>query len=217
MIRVIVADDQELVRSGLRIMLEQQDDIEVCGEAATGSQAVELARTQRPDLALLDIRMPKVDGLEATRRIVRDTPETRVLILTTYDLDEYVAAALRDGACGFLLKDAAPADLIAAVRSAALGDLTLGRGVLRRLVTEFIGRAPAAHHAGVDLLSEREREVLRGLARGLSNAEIAGELVVSPATVKTHVANVLAKLGARDRVQAVIIAYESGFARQSGR
>lgn len=220
MIRVLVADDQELVRSGLRIMLEQQPDIEVCAEAATGSDAAALARTHQPDVVLLDIRMPQLDGLAALRIILHDVAAARAIMLTTYDLDEYVVQALRDGAAGFLLKDAAPAELITAVRAVAAGETALAPPVLTRIVDTYVRTAPAGSDPGIAeggadqriaRLSDREKDVLQGLARGGTNAEIAAELFLSPATVKTHVAAILSKLGLRDRVQAVILAYESGF------
>lgn len=216
MIRVLIADDQALVRGGLRIILERQPDLEVCGEAATGAEAIAVARATRPDLVLMDIQMPELDGLDAMRAIVRSDPGVRILMLTTYDLDEYVVAALRQGASGFVLKDVDPPELIRCVRAVAAGETVLAQPVVRRLVTSFLqtdvvpGRQPPIH-PGIDRLSPRERDVLRELARGGTNAEIAGTLFLSPATVKTHVAGILAKLGLRDRVQAVILAYESGF------
>ena len=216
MIRVVVADDQELIRGGLRVMLEQHADIEVCAEASTGVGAIEESRAHRPDVVLMDVRMPELGGLAAARVILRDLPHTRVLMLTTYDLDEYVAAALRDGASGYLLKDTAPAELLRAVRAAASGETVLAQPILRRVVEEYVERAASTTRptdAGIHRLSGRERDVLRGLARGETNAEIAGTLFLSPATVKTHVASVLGKLGVRDRVQAVILAYETGFVR----
>jgi DNA-binding NarL/FixJ family response regulator len=216
LIRVVVADDQALVRGGFRLMLEQQPDIEVCGEAADGAQAVALVRERRPDVVLMDIRMPGTDGLEATRRILDGgvAATTRVLVLTTFDLDEYVVAALRAGASGYLLKDVDPTDLVSAVRAVAGGDAALAPTVLARLVDEYV-RMPRTETEAPRLstLSAREREVLTMLAEGLTNREIADRIVVSPATVKTHVASVLAKLDLRDRVQAVILAYESGLVR----
>jgi DNA-binding NarL/FixJ family response regulator len=218
MIRVVVADDQALVRGGFRIILEQQPDIEVCAEASTGAEAVQAVREQDPDVVLMDVRMPQLNGLDAARLIVRESPRTRVLMLTTYDLDEYVVAALRDGASGYLLKDVPPAELVRCVRAVTAGETTLAQPVVKRLVDEFLMSAPARDPApSLDRLSGRERAVLAELARGSTNAEIAAILVISPATVKTHVASILAKLGLRDRVQAVILAYESGFvSRPSG-
>jgi DNA-binding NarL/FixJ family response regulator len=215
-IRVVVADDQALVRSGLRLLLESAPDIEVVGEAATGRGAVALAKEQRPDVVLMDIRMPEMDGLEATRAIT-EAPQTagvRVLVLTTFELDEYVYGALRAGASGFLLKDALPDDLLAAVRVVAAGDALLAPRITRKLIAEF-ARRPDPHRASpraLNSLTEREREVLAMLAEGLSNAEIAERLVVSLGTVKTHVSRLLMKLNARDRAQLVVIAYQTGFA-----
>ena len=212
MISVVIADDQDLVRGGLRIMLEQQDDITVCGEAATGAQAITAVREHRPDVVLMDVRMPELDGLDAMRVIIREDASVRVLMLTTYDLDEYVVAALREGASGYLLKDAAPSELIRAVRAVAAGETALAASVVDRIVDSYVRAAPARGiPPALETLSARERDVLQALARGGTNAEIAAELFVSPATVKTHVASILAKLRLRDRVQAVILAYESGF------
>jgi len=215
MIRVAVADDQALVRSGFAVLLRSADGIEVVGEAATGAEAVAVVKLERPDVILMDIRMPEMDGLEATRRIMGDdaTAATRVLILTTFDLDEYVFEALRAGASGFLLKDTLPDDLLAAVRVVADGDALLAPKVTRRLIERFAQQpadAVAVPNPGLDALTEREREVLGSVARGLSNAEIAEELFMSHATAKTHVSRLLTKLGARDRAQLVMIAYESG-------
>ena len=215
MIRVAVADDQALVRSGFSVLLGSSDDIEVVGEAADGVEAIELVRAQRPDVVLMDIRMPEMDGLEATRHITDDPAlaGTRVLILTTFDLDEYVFAALRAGASGFLLKDTMPDDLLAAVRIVHHGDALLAPSVTRRLMDEFVRRpevATAGSSSGLDTLTARESEVLASVARGLSNAEIAETLFMSQATAKTHVSRVLAKLGARDRAQLVVLAYENG-------
>jgi DNA-binding NarL/FixJ family response regulator len=213
-VRVVVADDQLLVRAGFRVLVDSAPDLEVIGEAGDGAQAVELARQQRPDVVLMDIRMPRMDGLEATRRIAADEllDGVRVLVLTTFDLDEYVYQALRAGASGFLLKDTPPADLLAAIRVVAAGDALLAPSVTRRLIQEFARRPePAAvAPAALAALTDREREVLALVARGLSNAEIAGRLFVSAATAKTHVSRVLAKLGARDRAQLVMLAYETG-------
>jgi DNA-binding NarL/FixJ family response regulator len=213
-IKVLVADDQTLVRAGFRVLVESAPDLEVVGEAGDGAEAVELARQRLPDVVLMDIRMPRMDGLEATRRIVAlDRAEAvRVLVLTTFDLDEYVYQALRAGASGFLLKDTPPADLLAAIRVVAAGDALLAPSVTRRLIAEFARRPQpsAVTPAALAALTDREREVLALVARGLSNAEIAEALVVSGATAKTHVSRVLAKLGARDRAQLVMLAYETG-------
>jgi DNA-binding NarL/FixJ family response regulator len=211
MIRVLVADDQELVRSGFRLILDLADGIEVVGEAADGREAVGLAKELQPDVVLMDVRMPELDGIEATRRLRVAGLEARVLVLTTFDLDEYVYAAVRAGASGFLLKDAPREQLVTAVRTVARGEALLAPAITQRLIERFVSR-PSPRDAAPELgeLSGRELEVLRLLARGLSNAEIAAELVVGEATVKTHVAHVLRKLGLRDRVQAVVFAYENG-------
>ena len=215
MIRVLLADDQALVRDGFRMILEAQDDIEVVGEAANGAEAVELARATEPDVVLMDIRMPELDGLEATRVLLASGAATRVLILTTFDLDEYVYEAFRAGASGFLLKDVPRSQLIGAVRTVAAGDELLSPSITRRLIEEFVRQPPRSDGVPIALreLTERELEVLRLVARGLANAEIAAQLVVSEATVKTHVAHVFQKLDLRDRVQAVVLAYESGLVR----
>jgi DNA-binding NarL/FixJ family response regulator len=209
---VVIADDQPMVRAGLRSLIEGEDGVVVVGEAVDGEQALHVVRRHRPDVVLMDIRMPNLDGLAATRRLVAESSPTRVLVLTTFDLDEYVFDALRAGASGFLLKDATAEELIAAVRTVAAGEAILAPAVTRRVIEAF-GSVPQADPrliGRLDVLSPREVEVLRLLARGLSNAEIARELFVSDATAKTHVSNVLAKLQLRDRVQAVIFAYESG-------
>ena len=214
----MVADDQSMVRAGFRSLLNEEPDIEVVGEAADGEQAVAAVRRFRPDVALMDIRMPNVDGLEATRRIVGEGLAARILILTTFDLDEYVYEGLRAGASGFLLKDASPEQLIAAIHVVAEGEAVLAPTVTRRVVEAFAS-VPAADNAlrsALETLTAREREVLRLLAGGRSNAEIARELVVSEATAKTHVRHVLSKLDLRDRVQAVVFAYESGLVRPGG-
>ena len=214
MIRVLIADDHELMRSGLRGMLDAQDDIEVAGEAADGAQAVEQAIALRPDVVMMDIRMPRVDGIEATRRLAaHGEGAPRVLVLTTFDLDEYVWEALRAGAAGFMLKDAAPRQLVVAVRTIAAGEALLAPAITQRMVERFMRAPPAGAAAQRERfaeLTERELQVLKLVARGRSNAEIAAELYLSPATVKTHVTRILAKLDLRDRVQAVVLAYESG-------
>ena len=216
MIRVVVADDQVLVRSGFTMLLSGEPGIEVVGEAGNGAEAVALAASEHPDVILMDVRMPVMDGLDATRRITGDESlsSTRVVILTTFDLDEYVHEALRAGASGFLLKDTLPVDLLNAVRVVAAGDALIAPRITRRLIEEFARRpgpaAAAAAHTALGQLTEREREVLELVAKGLSNAEIAATLYVSHATVKTHVSRLLMKLGARDRAQLVMIAYETG-------
>ena len=213
MTRIVVADDQALVRVGLRKILDIEPELEVVGEAADGDGAVAEARRLRPDVVLMDIRMPVLDGIEATRRIVSGQPETRVVILTTFGLDSYVFDALRAGASGFLLKDAPPEEIAAAVRIVARGEALLAPAVTRAVVEEFARRpaaAPRQPPAAVAELTAREREVLDLLTRGLSNPEICERLVISEATAKTHVARILQKLGVRDRVQVVIYAYEAG-------
>ena len=211
-IRVLVADDQGMVRSGFSILLNAQPDIEVVGEAVNGQEAVTRAAELRPDVILMDVRMPVMDGLQATRQIAAAGGAPRVLVLTTFDLDDYVYEALRAGASGFLLKDASAGELAAAVRVVASGDALLAPGVTRRLIAEFarLGAPRTASRKNVEDLTERETEVLALVARGMSNAEIAAHLVVAEQTVKTHIGHLLAKLGLRDRVQAVILAYETG-------
>jgi DNA-binding NarL/FixJ family response regulator len=212
-IRVLVADDQALMRTGFRMILDAQDDLEVVGEAIDGADAVRQYTRLRPHVVVMDVRMPTMDGIEATRRIATLEPPGRVLILTTFDLDEYVYEALRAGASGFLLKDRPPEELVAAVRVVAAGDGLLAPSVTRRLIEEFARRAPARRPTDLDELTGREREVLTLMARGLSNAEIARSLYVAETTVKTHVGRVLHKLRLRDRAQAVVLAYESGLVR----
>jgi DNA-binding NarL/FixJ family response regulator len=217
-LRVVVADDQALVRTGFRMILTE-DGIEVVGEATNGAEAIEAVRRTRPDVVLIDIRMPEMDGLEATRRILTGASgELRVIMLTTFDLDHYVYAALSAGASGFLLKDVTPEHLVAAVRMVRSGDALLAPAITRRLVERFAGRSAetATIHRDLSTLTPRELEVLRLLARGPSNAELAADLHLSEATVKTHVARILAKLGLRDRVQAVVVAYETGLVSPSG-
>lgn len=219
-VRVLLADDQPLIRTGFRMILEEQPDITVIGEAAGGAEAVRLARQLRPDVVLMDVRMPGIDGIEATRRIVEESPDVLVLVLTTYDLDEYAFTALRYGASGFLLKDVRPADLADAIRAVARGDAIIAPGVTRRLLDKFAsllpdlrGQEPAPDVPAHSKLTDRERQVLTEVAKGLSNSEIAAAMFISEATVKSHFGRVLAKLGLRDRVQAVIFAYQSGLVR----
>ncbi len=213
MIRVAIADDQEMVRDGFAMILDAQDDMQVVGVAADGAQVVELSRVERPDVVLMDVRRPGMDGLEATRRLLDgEPPQPRVLILTTFDLDEYIYEALKAGASGFLLKYGPRAQLVAGVRAVASGESMLAPSITLRLIETYVdaGRAPLEPPAALSTVSDREREVLQLVARGLSNAEIAERLFLSEATIKTHVAHLLRKLGVRDRVQAVVLAYEHG-------
>ena len=215
-ITVVLADDQALVRTGFRMILAETDDIEVVGEAGDGDEAVRVVAAAGPDVVLMDVRMPGTDGIAATRRIRAAEPAPRVLILTTFDLDEYVYAGLRAGASGFVLKDALARELISAVRVVASGEAVVAPTVTRRLIERFVGDGPEAGRlslAALDVLTGREREVLMLIARGLANAEIAQGLFLSEGTVKTHVSRILAKLGLRDRLQAVILAYETGLVR----
>lgn len=212
MTSVLIADDQRLVRTGFRLILDLEDDLTVVGEASDGAQCISLAATTHPDVVLMDVRMPQMDGIEATRRLTAAGSPARVLVLTTFDLDDYVYEALRAGASGFLLKDAPREQLIAAIRQVAAGESLLAPSVTRRLIERFVHTSTdAALAQRVESLSAREREVFSLIARGRSNAEIARELFVGDATVKTHVARLLGKLEARDRIQAVVLAYESGF------
>jgi DNA-binding NarL/FixJ family response regulator len=214
MIRVVLADDQGLVRAGFRALLDAQADLEVVGEAADGAQAVEQVRLHRPDVVLMDIRMPVMDGLAATARIAAMDVPTRIVMLTTFELDEYVFESLRGGASGFLVKDTEPAELIRAVRAVAAGDGLLSPSVTRRLIEEFASRAkPPGPATRLNALTDREREVMALVGEGLTNEEIAARLVVSPATAKTHVSRTMIKLGARDRAQLVVLAYETGLVR----
>ena len=219
-VRVLIVDDQALVRAGFRMILESEPDVEIVGEASDGAEALEAARDLSPDVILMDIRMPNLDGLEATRRLLEGPGEVpRVLMLTTFDLDEYVYEALRAGASGFMLKDTPPEQLVEAIHVVARGDALLSPTITRRVIEEFIRRPPSTipmtRPAKLDELTARELEVLGFMARGLSNAEIAKDLFVSETTVKTHVARILTKLGLRDRVQAVVVAYETGFVTPS--
>jgi DNA-binding NarL/FixJ family response regulator len=212
-IRVLIADDQALMRAGFRLILQAEPDLELVGEAADGREAVAEAARLRPDVVLMDVRMPELDGIEATRRLLDGNDHTKVVMLTTFDMDEYVYQALRAGASGFLLKDVPPEQLVAGIRSVASGDSLLAPSITRRLIQQFVRRPPDALRTPspeLARLTAREVEVLRMMARGRSNAEIATEFFVSETTVKTHVAHLLAKLGLRDRVQAVVFAYESG-------
>jgi DNA-binding NarL/FixJ family response regulator len=212
-IEVLIADDQSMVRSGLRLILEAESDIVVTAEAEDGEGAVRLARREKPDVVLMDVRMPVMDGLEATRQITESNPDTKVIVLTTFDVDDYVYGALRAGASGFLLKDAGGDQLVEAIRVVASGEALIAPSVTKRLIAEFARRPEVAAVKGLNDLTERELEVLAQVARGLSNTEIAEELYVSEATVKTHVSHILTKLHLRDRVQAVVAAYESGLVK----
>ena len=217
MIRILIADDQELVRAGFRVVLDAESDLEVVGEAVDGLDALESAKALRPDVVLMDIRMPNLDGIEATRRIAAGDGSPRILILTTFDLDDYVYEALRAGASGFLLKDARAEELRQAVRMVASGDALLSPAITRRLIESYTRRPPSTvHPAPLAELTPRELEVLRLVARGLSNADIARELIVGDATVKTHVARIFSKLDLHDRAQAVVLAYESGLVQPGG-
>jgi DNA-binding NarL/FixJ family response regulator len=212
--RVLIADDQALVRSGFKLIVETREDLEVVGEAENGEEAVRLVAELAPDVVLMDVRMPVLDGIEATRRIVASDSSTRILVLTTFDLDEYVYAAIRAGASGFLLKDVRPSDLVDAIRLIAVGNALLGPTVTERLLERFAdGAGKSEAVAAVAALTAREREILRLLAGGLSNAELAELLVLGETTVKTHVSSILRKLGVRDRVQAVIVAFDAGLVR----
>jgi DNA-binding NarL/FixJ family response regulator len=218
LIRLVIADDHALMRSGMRVMLEAEEDIRVVGEAGDGRAAVEAVHHTTPDVLVTDVRMPEVDGIEATRRIVATGHPTRVLMITTFDLDRYVYAGLEAGASGFLLKDAQPGELVRAVRTVAAGDALLAPTVTRRLVEHFVGRPQTSPEVAAQIaeLSERELSVLRQLARGLSNAEIGAELYLAEATVKSHITRLLAKLGLKSRTQAVVFAYEHGLVRRGG-
>lgn len=216
-IRVVVADDQALVRAGFRMLLSDETDIEIVGEASTGAEAVERAARLGPDLVLMDIRMPVLDGLEATRRILAADPRSRVLVLTTFDLDEYVFEALRAGASGFVLKDDPPEQLLEAIRVVAGGEALLSPAVTQRVIRRFAQRPHRTLPAEISDLTARELEVFRLVCRGLSNAEAAAELWITEATVKTHVTHILSKLGLRDRVQAVVFAYETGIFENDAR
>jgi DNA-binding NarL/FixJ family response regulator len=210
-VRIVLADDQPLVRAGLRVVIADTPDLDVAGEAATGAQAVQLARELRPDVVLMDVRMPGMGGIEATAMITAEHPAARVVVLTTFDDDDYVYAALRAGASGFLVKDMALQDILAAIRVVAAGDALIAPSVTRRLIAQFAGwPEPPPPRRQIDSITEREREVLTLVGRGLSNAEIAASLFISAGTAKAHVTHLLAKLGARDRVQLVIAAYDAG-------
>ncbi|QFU90833.1 response regulator transcription factor [Amycolatopsis sp. YIM 10] len=216
-VRVLICDDQELVRVGIRMIVESQPDLTVAGEAADGAAAVEAALRLRPELVLMDVRMPTMDGIAATERICAALPDTRVLIITTFDLDEYACAGLRAGASGFLVKDAPADEMLVAVRGVLRGDAMVSPSVTRRLLDRYLGEPGGTEHATkLDLLTEREKDVLGLIGRGRSNGEIAGELYIGETTVKTHVGRILAKLELRDRVHAVVFAYESGVIRPGG-
>ena len=210
MIGVLLVDDQAMIRAGLRMVLESEPDLAVVAEASNGAEAVQVGKRERPDVVLMDVRMPEMDGIEATRKLLEAAPDTKVIVVTTFDIDDYVYGALRAGASGFLLKDAPPDDLINAIRVVAGGDALIAPSITKRLIAEFAGRREEQPVHGLDDLTERETEVLALIARGLSNAEIAEELFVSETTVKTHVSHILTKLDLRDRVQAVVAAYEAG-------
>jgi DNA-binding NarL/FixJ family response regulator len=215
MIRVLIADDQDLVRAGLRMILDVESDLEVVGEAGDGAAAVDATHTLTPDVVLMDVRMPEMDGIEATRRLVTAGAAARVLMLTTFDADEYVYDAMKAGASGFLLKNAPPAELVSAVRATARGDIHVAPEIVQRMVDEFVRRPPPGETkpAALAELSARELDVLKLVARGLTNADVASQLFLSEATVRTHVSRILAKLQLRDRTQAVVAAYESGLIR----
>jgi len=215
-IRVLVADDQSMIRAGFRMLLKNEEGIEVVAEAEDGLEAVEKSARYTPGVVLMDIRMPKLDGLEATRRILAADPSVRVLILTTFDLDEYIYEALRAGASGFVLKDDPPEQLIAAIRTVAAGDALLSPAVTRRVIEEFTQRPRREAPKGLDELTDRELEIFRLIAKGLSNAEIGQQLFIGETTVKTHVTHLLQKLGLRDRVQAVVLAYQNGLVDPDG-
>ncbi|MER6099012.1 response regulator transcription factor [Streptomyces sp. NPDC001728] len=215
-LRIVLADDQPLVRSGLRLVMADHPDLEVVGEAATGAEAVQLVRDVDPDVVVMDIRMPGMDGIEATRLITAGPTATRVLVLTTFDEDDHVYGALRAGASGFVVKDMALNDILAAVRVVATGDALIAPGVTRRLIADFVGRPTRRSPQPVEGITEREREVLTLIGRGLTNTEIAEELFITVATAKSHVSRLLTKLGARDRVQLVITAYETGLVTLPG-
>jgi DNA-binding NarL/FixJ family response regulator len=218
MIRVVIADDQALVRGGFRVLVDSADDLVVVGDAADGAEAVETVQKEQPDVVLMDIRMPIMDGLEATRRIVSSTSGTRVLVLTTFDLDEYVFAALKAGASGFLLKDTPPAALLAGIRTVAGGEALLSPSITQQLIREYVHRpgSPAIPPAELESLTDRELEVLALVARGWSNAEVAERLFITPATTKSHVSRLLMKLSARDRAQLIVMAYEVGLVSPGG-
>ncbi len=213
MTRIVVVDDQEMVRTGLGMVIAAEPGMDVVGEAGDGAAALEVVRRVRPDVVLMDVRMPGTDGIEATRLVTAELPEVAVLVLTTFDLDEYVYAALRAGASGFLLKDAPADDLVHAIRVVAQGEALIAPSVTKRLIDEFAARPDEAERPTLDGVTDREADVLRCVARGLSNSEIAAELFLAETTVKTHVSRLLMKLGARDRVQLVVAAYESGLVR----